>query len=145
MVEIIEDIGEVTMPPAATMGDKIVAVDTHIVMVPSPGGPVPTPLPHPFSGTINAACSQDVKIMGKAAAVVGSKATNTPSHIPTPPGTSFQKPPTNMGEITIGSQTVKINGKAAARMGDTAKTCNDPSDLPVGKVMGTATTVNIGG
>src|SRR5215216_6039135 len=99
--------------PAAKQGDQIVAVDTHIVMVPAPPGPpVPTPLPHPFAGTIDNACSQDVKIMGKAAAVVGSKATNTPSHIPTPPGTAFQKPPTNIGEIIIGSQTVKINGKA---------------------------------
>ena len=33
--------------PAAKQGDQIVATDTHIVLVPSPGGPVPTPLPHP--------------------------------------------------------------------------------------------------
>jgi len=30
---------------------------------------------------------------------------------------------------------VKINGKMAARMGDTAMTCNDPTDLPIGKVV----------
>ena len=37
--------------PAAKQGDRVQAMDTHIVMVPSPGGPVPTPTPgHPFSG-----------------------------------------------------------------------------------------------
>lgn len=29
--------------PAAKMGDKVVGMDIHIVMIPSPGGPVPTP------------------------------------------------------------------------------------------------------
>jgi|ERR1051325_893526 uncharacterized Zn-binding protein involved in type VI secretion len=125
--------------PAAKQGDQIVAVDTHIVMVPSPGGPVPTPLPHPFSGIINGKLSSDVKIMGLAAATVDSTADNTPPHIPTPPGTSFQKPPANKATIKIGSQTVKINGKAAARNGDTAETCNDPADLPVGTVVAAGT------
>lgn len=31
--------------PAAKQGDRVVGVDTHIVMIPSPGGPVPTPVP----------------------------------------------------------------------------------------------------
>lgn len=121
--------------PAAKQGDQVVGVDIHIVMVPSPGGPVPTPLPHPFSGIINGNLSSDVKIMGMPAATVDSTADNTPAHIPTPPGTSFQKPPANKATIKIGSQTVKINGKAAARNGDTAETCNDPTDLPVGTVV----------
>jgi uncharacterized Zn-binding protein involved in type VI secretion len=125
--------------PAAKQGDQITAIDTHIVMVPSPGGPVPTPLPHPFKGIINGNLSSDVKIMGKPAATVGSTADNTPPHIPTPPGTSFQKPPSNKGTIKMGSTTVKINGKAAARNGDTAMTCNDPSDLPVGTVVAVGT------
>jgi uncharacterized Zn-binding protein involved in type VI secretion len=34
---------------------------------------------------------------------------------------------------------VKINGKGAARMGDTAKTCNDPTDAPVGTVIAAGT------
>ncbi len=37
-----------------------------------------------------------------------------------------------------------INGKQAARNGDTATTCNDPVDLPVGTVVA-AGTVLIGG
>jgi uncharacterized Zn-binding protein involved in type VI secretion len=130
--------------PASKQNDTIVAVDTHVVMVPSPGGPVPTPLPHPFNGIINAQLSKDVKIMGLAAATVGSMADNSPPHIPTPPGTSFQKPPKNKATIKLGSQTVKINGKGAARAGDKAETCNDPSDLPVGTVVAVGT-VLIGG
>jgi uncharacterized Zn-binding protein involved in type VI secretion len=124
--------------PAAKQGDQVVAVDTHIVMVPSPG-PVPTPLPHPFTGIINGGLSGDVKIMGMPAATVDSTADNTPPHIPTPPGTSFQKPPSNKATIKMGSATVKINGKAAARNGDPAETCNDPSDLPAGTVIAVGT------
>jgi uncharacterized Zn-binding protein involved in type VI secretion len=131
--------------PAAKQGDTVVAVDTHIVMVPAPpGSPVPTPLPHPFNGILNSELSADVNVMGLAAATVGSKAANTPAHIPTPPGVSFQSPPSNQAVVETGSQSVKINGKAAARLGDTAKTCNDPTDLPVGTVVASGT-VLIGG
>jgi uncharacterized Zn-binding protein involved in type VI secretion len=125
--------------PAAKQGDQVVATDTHIVMVPSPSGQVPTPLPHPFTGILNSGLSTNVKIMGMAAATVGSKAQNTPPHIPTPPGVSFQKPPTNQATVTMGSATVFINNKPAARNGDTAMTCNDPADLPVGKVVAVGT------
>ena len=121
------------------MGDQVVAVDTHIVMVPSPGGPVPTPLPHPFSGIINGNLSANVQIMGQPAATVGSTADNTPPHIPTPPGTVFQVPPTNKAIIMVGSPTVLINDKPAARNGDTAMTCNDPAPLPVGKIIAVST------
>jgi uncharacterized Zn-binding protein involved in type VI secretion len=125
--------------PAAKKGDQITATDTHIVMVPSPGGPVPTPLPHPFVGLINGGLSSDVNVMGMAAATVGSTADNTPPHVPTPPGTSFQAPPANKGTIKVGSPTVKINGKQAARNGDIAETCNDPSNLLVGSVIAVGT------
>jgi uncharacterized Zn-binding protein involved in type VI secretion len=127
--------------PAAKQGDQIVATDTHIVMVPAPPAPnpVPTPLPHPFTGIIGGGLSSDVKIMGMAAATVGSTADNTPPHIPTPPGTSFQKGPSNKATIKVGSPTVKINGKMAARNGDAAETCNDPADLPAGTVVAAGT------
>ncbi|MBL4794567.1 MAG: PAAR domain-containing protein [Pseudomonadales bacterium] len=127
--------------PAAKKGDQIIATDIHIVMIPSPGGPVPTPLPHPFVGQIDDGLSDDVNIEGQPAAMVGSKASNTPSHIPQ--GGPFQTPPSDKGTIKMGSSTVFINGKAAARNGDTAMTCNDPSDMPVGTVMAVGT-VNIG-
>ena len=119
--------------PAAKQGDKVMATDTHIVMIPSPGGPVPTPLPHPFIGMIDGNLSSDVKIMGMPAATVDSTASNMPPHIPQ--GGPFQKPPSNKATIKLGSATVKINGKMAARNGDTAMTCNDPTDLPIGKVI----------
>lgn len=118
------------------------ATDIHIIMIPSPGGPVPTPLPHPFSGIIDGNLSQDVNIMGMPAATVDSTASNTPPHIPQ--GGPFQSPPSNKATIKVGSATVKINGKMAARNGDTAMTCNDPSDLPAGTVMAVGT-VLIGG
>lgn len=123
--------------PAAKQGDKIVGFDIHIVMIPSPTGQVPTPLPHPFNGVIDGNLSQDVKIMGMPAATANSTATNTPPHIPQ--GGQFQKPPSDKATIMIGSPTVKINGKMAARNGDMAMTCNDPSDLPVGNVIATGT------
>lgn len=123
--------------PAAKQGDQITAVDTHIIMIPSPGGPVPTPVPLPFSGMINGNLSSNVKIMGMAAATQGSTADNLPPHIP--PGGPFQKPPSNKGQIMTGSATVMINGKPAARNGDTAQTCNDPVDAPVGTVIAVGT------
>jgi len=123
--------------PAAKQGDQIVAVDTHIVVPPPPAPPAP--LPHPFTGVINGGLSSNVKIMGMPAATVGSTADNAPPHMPTPPGTSFQKPPANKATIQLGSMTVKINGKMAARNGDMAMTCNDPADMPVGKIIAVGT------
>jgi uncharacterized Zn-binding protein involved in type VI secretion len=119
--------------PAAKQGDKIIATDTHILMVPSPGGPVPTPTPMPFNGTITSGLSTDVFIEGKPAATVDSIAINQPPHIPA--AGPFQKPPTNQGKILVGSTGVFINGKPAARQGDQAMTCNDPADAPIGSVM----------
>lgn len=123
--------------PAAKQGDQIMATDTHIILVPSASGSVPTPLPHPFAGIIDGNLSSNVKIMGMPAATVDSTATNIPPHIPQ--GGPFQNPPSNKGTIKMGSATVKINGKMAARNGDTSMTCNDPSDSPVGTVIATGT------
>jgi uncharacterized Zn-binding protein involved in type VI secretion len=128
--------------PAAKQGDQVVATDIHIVMIPSPGGPVPTPLPHPFTGILDGGLSSNVNIQGMSAAIQGSTATNTPAHIPQ--GGPFQTPPSNKATVQMGSSTVMINGKPAARNGDTAMTCNDPSDLPAGTIIAVST-VNIGG
>lgn len=131
--------------PAAKKNDRITGVDTHIVMVPAPpGSPIPTPLPHMFSGMINGGVITSVKIGGQPAAVVGSTADNSPAHIATPPGTTFQKPPANKATIKTGSATVKIGGKQAARAGDTATTCSDPADAPAGTIVASGT-VLIGG
>jgi len=121
--------------PAAKQGDQITATDFHIIVPPSPVLPFPAPLP--FTGLIDNQLSSDVNIMGRPAAVQGSTATNTPPHVPI--GGAFQTPPKNQGEIVTGSATVFINGKPAARATDTAKTCNDPTDLLVGKVVASGT------
>ncbi len=123
--------------PAAKQGDQVTAIDTHIIMIPSPGGPVPTPLPHPFNGILMENLSSNVFIMGMPAATQGSVADNMPPHIPQ--GGPFQRPPSNKGQIVNGSMTVMINGKPAARSGDTAMTCNDPVDLPNGTVIAAGT------
>lgn len=129
--------------PAAKQGDQIIATDIHIIMIPSPGGPVPTPLPHPFVGPLSESLSPDVKIMGRNAAVVGSVASNTPPHIPQ--GGPFQAPPNNQGKILRGSGTVMINGKPAARNGDPAQTCADPAPNMGAQVVAPGGTVMIGG
>jgi uncharacterized Zn-binding protein involved in type VI secretion len=121
-------------PPAAKQGDSVFGVDIHIVLVPGIT-PTPTPLPHPFSGKLTGSLSPDVKIEGKPAAVKGSTADNSPPHIPTPPGTSFTRPPANRGTVMVGSPTVTINGKPAARAGDPVLTCNDPADMPTGSIV----------
>jgi len=125
--------------PAAKQGDMVQAVDTHIVMVPTPSGPVPTPTPgHVFNGIINGGLSTNVMIMGRPAATVGSSAMNQPPHLPIG-GPSFQIPPTNQATITMGSTTVLINGKGAARNGDPAQTCDDINPAPHGRVIATGT------
>lgn len=129
--------------PAAHATHTVVGVDTHIVLVPTAGGPVPTPLPHPFNGVLDGGLVATVTIAGQAAAVVGSTATNQPAHVPTPPGASFQVPPANRATVQVGSTTVRIGGQGAARSTDTCLTCNDPSDAPVGQIVATGT-VSIG-
>ena len=128
--------------PAAKQGDQVTGVDTHIIMIPSPSGAVATPLPHPFAGILQDGLSSNVKIQGMPAATVDSVAKNIPPHVPQ--GGPFQKPPMNQGKIMMGSPTVLINGKPAARAGDTALTCNDPADAPVGTVVVVSSTVFIG-
>src|SRR2546430_17344310 len=85
--------------PAAKQGDQVIANDIHIVMVPSPSGQTPTPMPHPFTGIINGGLSGDVKIMGLPSATVGNTADNTPPQAPLSPGVSFQNPPSNQTAI----------------------------------------------
>ena len=117
--------------PAARQGDRIVALDMH--MIQPPGTAPPVLVPHPFAGIIDGGVSSDVKIGGAFAATQDSTATNTPPHIPI--GGTFVNPPANKATIIKGSATVQINKKPAARAGDTARTCNDPADLPVGTVV----------
>lgn len=124
--------------PAAKQGDTVTGMDIHIVMIPSPGGPVPTPLPHPFNGTITSGCSPNVLIGGAPAAIVGATATATAPHIPQ--GGPFQVPPTNSGTVTgPGSPTVLVNGTPVVKAGDQVMTCNDPAPAPTSSVVAVGT------
>lgn len=127
-------------PAAARQGDRILAIDMHMIQPPGPSSP--SLVPHPFNGIIDGGVSPDVTIGGAKAATVNSTATNTPPHIPI--GGTFVTPPSNKATIVKGSGSVTINGKAAARAGDKANTCNDPLDQPKGTVAA-AGTVFIGG
>ena len=94
-----------------------------------PAGPaqVPTPLPHPFTGIVSGGTvAHRARSAGSRPPSSARRADNTPAHLPTPPGVTFQKPPANKATIQMGSATVKIGGKAAARNGDTALTLQRP-------------------
>ncbi len=124
--------------PVATQGSLVMAADTHIVMIPSPGGPVPTPIPSPFNGQITGGTVSTVLIMGKPVAVIGSTADNAPPHVPT--GGPFQTPPQNRGTVHTGSATVLVGGKGIARNGDTAITCDDIAPTaPKGQIIAAGT------
>lgn len=123
--------------PVAKEDDRVVGVDTHIVLIPTPGGPAPTPVPMPFSGKLSEQLSATTFVDNKAVAVKGSAARNQPDHVPA--GGPFEKPPSNRAEIKTGSATVHVDDKNVARAGDTALTCNDPADAPNGVVIAAGT------
>ena len=129
--------------PAARQNDPVTGTDVHILLVPSPGGPVPTPTPLPFAGQLVTALSTDVLINGRPAATQGSVAQNMPPHL-CPPPASFSKPPTNQGRVLLGSPTVLVNGKPLARLGDQVVTCNDPVDAPTSAITAGSPDVLVG-
>ncbi|MEZ4444879.1 MAG: PAAR domain-containing protein [Polyangiaceae bacterium] len=125
------------MSDAAKLGDRVVAVDTHILLVPSPGGPVATPTPCPFDGKLVERLCRDVLIDNLPVATEESVALNVVPHIPT--AGPFQRPPSNRGTVKSGCATVLAGGRKIARLGDTVETCNDPLDAPRGCVLATST------
>ena len=125
------------MSHAAKLGDRVVAVDTHILLVPSPAGPITTPTPAPFDGKLVENLCSTVLIDNMPVATEGSVALNTAPHVPT--AGPFQRPPTNRAKIKMGSDTVWAGGSRVARLGDTAETCNDPQEAPLGVVIANGT------
>lgn len=131
---------------AAKFGDPVVGIDCHMVMVPSPAGPVPTPLPHPFVGVvfdpIGAAVGAamgavfggggPVIVNGMPTGNTGTEVKNIP-HIPTPPGVSpapNDAPPGNEGTLVTGSKTVDFAGSSQSRTLSMVMSCNFPLNLP---------------
>src|SRR5262245_47143238 len=134
----------ITMFQAAKQGDLVIGVDTHLVMVPSPLGPILTPLPHVFPGVVYdplgltiAAASVGLGI-GGGVLINGSPVANTgmevrgERHLPTPPGTSFapSDQPDHTGTIVTGSKTVSMGGASCARLTSLVSSCNFPLNLP---------------
>lgn len=131
---------------AAKFGDPVVGIDVHMVMVPSPAGPVPTPLPHPFVGVVfdplGAAMGAAMgAVFGGGGAVVvnlmptGNTGTEIESipHIPTPPGVSpapNDAPPGNEGQLVSGSKTVDFAGSSQSRTLSLVMSCGFPLNLP---------------
>jgi uncharacterized Zn-binding protein involved in type VI secretion len=138
--------------PAATLTDKVVGscLHTYQSTTPSPGGPVPTPVPMtlPFMGVIMGPGAPTVLICGKPASVMGDNVVNSSIHPPVGgaaiPGPAVP-PATNQSTIVQGSPTVLISGKPAVRMNDmSAPTCGLAPGGGPAKVVASATTVLIG-
>lgn len=135
---------------ASTFFDPVLGLDTHIVLVPSPAGPVPTPIPFPFIGMVfdpvGVAIGVGlgmalgggpglVLVNGLPATNCGTGVTNklTMPHIPAPG--PFAKPPGNDAELLFGALDVSWAGSLAVRLGDVALSCSDPIRLPTSLVL----------
>jgi RHS repeat-associated protein len=130
---------------AAKFGDPVAGIDVHMVMVPSPAGPVPTPLPHPFVGVvfdpIGAAVGAamgavfggggPVVVNGMPIGNTGTEVQNIP-HIPTPPGVAPapNEKPGNEGTLVTGSKTVHFGGSSESRTLSMVMSCGFPVNLP---------------
>lgn len=81
-----------------------------------------------------------VLIGGQAAAVMGSQGLNTPPHIGLHPSDPYFAPPTEIGEVMVGSMTVLIGGQGAATAQSTCSCCS----IPGGSLVPSVQTVLIG-
>jgi len=115
--------------PAIVMGDKITGqCAIHMIPNPATGAPQPSP-PLPFSAPLTMGLATKVMIGGKAAAVAGSSGVNTPPHVGLHPSDPYMAPPTEKGQIVMGSTTVLIEGKGAATGQSTCTCCATPGTL----------------
>ena len=133
--------------PAAVLGDSVIGscLHTYQSTTPSPGGPVPSPVPMtlPFKGSIMEGVPT-VLICGKPAVTLGASVVNTSVHPPmggvSIPGPAVP-PATNKATIIDGSPTVIIGEKPIVRTG--CKTTPECGLTGPAIVQGTATTVLI--
>jgi uncharacterized Zn-binding protein involved in type VI secretion len=94
-----------------------------------------------FSAPLMQSLATKVIIQGKPAAVLGSWGLNLPPHAGLHGADPHQPPANQIGRVIQGSATVLIEGKAAAKLQVNCTIC----DMPLGKLMATATTVLVGG
>lgn len=124
--------------PAIVEGDLIMGQCVgHLIPGPL-GAPVPGP-PFPFTAPITKGTVKTVKIMGKAAAVVGNSGINITPHAGLHPSDPKLVPVTQEGRIIGFSKTVLIGGKPAAADVPPPLLCVVP-----GRVIATGLTVLIG-
>ena len=111
----------------AVEGDKVMGMDTHIMVVPAGNTTTTVPLPHPFIGKLKDKLAKDVTIKDKKCAVKDSVAKHDDSmHMQLPGTIKFQNNPKKEGKVTGGtSSKVKIEGNEAAVIGSQVTTCND--------------------
>ncbi len=123
--------------------DPVLGVDIHILLVPTPAGPVPTPLPLPFTGivldpagaAINAALGGSTVLAGGLPAThCGTAVKNLPPHIPAP-GPPQSGKFDNDAKLLFGALNVSICGNLAVRLGDIALSCGDPTRMPTSVVL----------
>jgi uncharacterized Zn-binding protein involved in type VI secretion len=127
--------------PAAVAGDRVTATCTvHQIPNPASGAPQPAP-PMPFSAPLVRSLAGSVRIGGKQAVVAGSSGQATPPHVGLHASDPFLTPTTQIATVTGGSATVLFEGKPAAKTGSPCTVC---AGAP-GQLVGTATTVLIGG
>lgn len=134
----------------STMMDPVLGLDVHLVAVPTPAGPVPTPLPNPFVGSVfdpvglalgaalGCAFGSDPGIVLVNSMPATNTGTNVSSligvpHIPAPG--PFVDPPSNDAELIFGALEVEFAGSYTVRLGDLAMSCSTPRRLPTSMVL----------
>jgi uncharacterized Zn-binding protein involved in type VI secretion len=120
---------------AASHFDKVRGIDIHITLIPNPSGvPVPTPLPYPFLGIVldifdyAPHFGAKVFVNGLPRAQAGTAVKGLP-HLPQ--GGLFANPPSNGGEVFMGSKTVIVENEPFAYTFLPVLTCNDFGMPPV--------------
>jgi hypothetical protein len=113
--------------------DPVIGVDIHFIQPPGPVPPVP--IPHPFFGIVfdpwefTKWFGANTLVNGIPRAQAGSAVIGLPPHFPI--GGIFVKPPSNDGEIFMGSLTVVVELEPLAFLGNPVLTCHDIGMPPV--------------
>lgn len=116
------------MTIAAKHMDPIMGVDTHIVMIPSPAGPIPTPLPNPYVGMVMdpfdyiPLLGGSIYINGMMRAQAGTGGIAMVPHLPL--GGPLVPPPTNESEVFMGSATVLSEDEPQSLLGMMVLSCS---------------------
>ncbi len=122
--------------PAARQGDRIVAIDMHLIQPPGPTSPVPVPHPVQRHHRRRREHRREHRRRGG-----GDGGQHRHQHAAAHSDRRHVREPADQprDHHRPAARRCTINGKPAARAGDTARTCNDPVDLPVGTVVAVGT------